>query len=261
VPDCVLEENGFSDPQGDDFGLVRGSFDIVSVRAGADSQNLCLRVEFADDLAGGAQPFGDIFGFIAIDTDSDPATGIESTTDFLCDSPSGMGQDAEVLVLGGGMIAPVLSGLEPFSTSSLPPPPNDYGVMVFAGNAVSVTIPLDLIGGDEAMDVAMVLGSTLEPTDCAPNEGHLSLPIAARLHGDIDCDGDVDAVDAQKLLADVGGLPTNLPPGCPDPGSPAGDIDCDGDVDAVDVLNILRHLAGLAVEQVPGCTDVGEPFA
>lgn len=36
-----------------------------------------------------------------------------------------------------------------------------------------------------------------------------------------------------------------------------GDLDCDGDVDAVDALQTLRHLAALSVKQAPGCPEVG----
>ena len=36
-----------------------------------------------------------------------------------------------------------------------------------------------------------------------------------------------------------------------------GDIDCDGDVDAVDALKDLRHVAALGFVQTEPCTDVG----
>ncbi len=38
---------------------------------------------------------------------------------------------------------------------------------------------------------------------------------------------------------------------------PWGDVDCDGDVDAVDALKILRKVANLSVLQEPGCPPVG----
>lgn len=38
-----------------------------------------------------------------------------------------------------------------------------------------------------------------------------------------------------------------------------GDVDCDGDLDAVDALQILRHVAALPVDQEPGCPDVEQP--
>ncbi len=36
-----------------------------------------------------------------------------------------------------------------------------------------------------------------------------------------------------------------------------GDVDCDGDVDGVDALKIQRQVAGLSVDQEPGCPVIG----
>jgi hypothetical protein len=35
-------------------------------------------------------------------------------------------------------------------------------------------------------------------------------------------------------------------------------VDGDGDVDAVDALKVLRHVAGLSVSQVPGTPSIGK---
>ncbi len=84
--------------------------------------------------------------------------------------------------------------------------------------------------------------------------------------GDVDCDGDVDAVDALKVLRYVAGLPVLQTEPCPDIGSTVtvdgvprrwGDVDGDGDVDAVDALKILRHVVGLPVSQEPGTPPIG----
>lgn len=53
-------------------------------------------------------------------------------------------------------------------------------------------------------------------------------------------------------------LPAALPAGeSPDS---FGDMDCDGDVDAVDALQILRFVAALPVAQDEPCTDIGDPL-
>jgi len=88
--------------------------------------------------------------------------------------------------------------------------------------------------------------------------------------GDVDCDQDVDAVDALHILRYVAQLPSMVPDNCPDVGAtPApmslagdgshmrGDVDCDDDVDAVDALRILRYVAGLNPGQPPGCAPIG----
>lgn len=74
--------------------------------------------------------------------------------------------------------------------------------------------------------------------------------------GDTDCDLDVDAVDALKVLQDVAGL---------DPDAEClgqGDVQCDGDRDAVDALGILINVAALPPQpQEPDCPAIGDPVA
>jgi hypothetical protein len=86
------------------------------------------------------------------------------------------------------------------------------------------------------------------------------------LWGDVDCDGDVDAVDALKILRHVVRLAVSQEEPCPDIGSTVtvngtprlwGDVDGDGDVDAVDALQILRHVVRLPVAQRPGTPPIG----
>jgi hypothetical protein len=87
-------------------------------------------------------------------------------------------------------------------------------------------------------------------------------PISVK--GDLDCDDDVDSVDALRVLRHVAGLGNNLPQGC-EPlgrvaaaGGPKGDLDCDDDIDSVDALRILRHVAGLGNNLPQGCPPVGD---
>jgi len=86
------------------------------------------------------------------------------------------------------------------------------------------------------------------------------------LWGDVDCDGDVDAVDALKVLRHVVRLAVSQEEPCPDIGSTVtvdgtprlwGDVDGYGDVDAVDALQILRHVVRLWVAQRPGTPPIG----
>jgi len=55
-----------------------------------------------------------------------------------------------------------------------------------------------------------------------------------------------------------GALPAAAPAG--DPPDVFGDVDCDNDIDAVDALKILRNLAALSVSQNEPCTNIGEPL-
>ncbi len=90
--------------------------------------------------------------------------------------------------------------------------------------------------------------------------------------GDVNCNGEVDSVDALVMLLGTAGLPFSQGPGCPALGASSasagqayaqaaagvfGDVDCSGAVDSVDALLILRFAAHLAVNLPPGCPAIG----
>jgi len=79
--------------------------------------------------------------------------------------------------------------------------------------------------------------------------------------GDADCDDNVNAVDALKILRHTAGLSVSQNEPCPNVGTEAnslfGDVDCDDDVDSVDALKVLRFIAALSVQQEPGCRAIG----
>ncbi len=124
-----------------------------------------------------------------------------------------------------------------------------------------------MISGGEAMEIGINVAisdtgnfppaSSPSPT---PTPTPTPTPLAV-LKGDVDCDGDVDAVDALKELRHVAGLPISQVEPCHDIGaagaSTFGDVDCDDDVDAVDSLRILRHVANLPTGQEPSCPPMG----
>ena len=76
---------------------------------------------------------------------------------------------------------------------------------------------------EDADDPELVCTAVGEGTDTAPatepdNYDCMATSVTA-VKGDMDCDGDVDAVDALLILRDVAGLSVSLPPGCPAIGS------------------------------------------
>jgi hypothetical protein len=96
-------------------------------------------------------------------------------------------------------------------------------------------------------------GSTASPATLSADAGPPPAQgSATHTLGDVDDDGDVDAVDALFILRYV----VRLQPFAPAIG--VGDVDCDGDIDAVDALGILRHVVSLPpMARAAGCPDVG----
>jgi hypothetical protein len=83
----------------------------------------------------------------------------------------------------------------------------------------------------------------------------------ARLQGDVDCNGVVDAVDSLKILRWIVLLNVSQEPGCPVIGSAIpyiwGDVDCQTGVTAVDALKILRWIVLLGYSQQDPCAEIG----
>lgn len=73
------------------------------------------------------------------------------------------------------------------------------------------------------------------------------------LLGDVDCDVDVDTVDALGTLQHIAAVSS---PDCIE----SGDVNCSGALDAVDALAILRHVGGLPVDQNQPCPQIGDPL-
>lgn len=76
--------------------------------------------------------------------------------------------------------------------------------------------------------------------------------VGSHVQGDVDCDGDVDAVDALNVLSEVAAIDEG---DC----APNGDLDCNRDRSATDALGLLRHIAALPPIQVDvPCPGIGE---
>jgi hypothetical protein len=68
--------------------------------------------------------------------------------------------------------------------------------------------------------------------------------------GDANDDGTVTATDALLTLRAAVGLEIHSACG-------PYDVDCDHDIDAIDALKIVRYTAGLKYSQVEPCPDIG----
>lgn len=84
--------------------------------------------------------------------------------------------------------------------------------------------------------------------------------VAEDAKGNVDCDNDIDTVDALGVLRHSAGLPVLQTDVCPAIGSGQpvfADINCDGAIGPIDALLILRFVAGLPVALPQGCPLIG----
>jgi len=92
------------------------------------------------------------------------------------------------------------------------------------------------------------------------------VPLGVVPFGDVDCDAEVDPVDALRVLRHSAELSVIQTEPCEDIGIDTlpngeiqGDVDCSNSVNSVDALNILRYTIALSVSQFepPACPDIG----
>lgn len=108
-------------------------------------------------------------------------------------------------------VADLVPAQGPYSFSEIQPLPVGWQLgYIFCMGGASV-----LIGSDSDYDP----GDTGVTINLGPGENvvctFFDVGSGPRLWGDVDCDGDVDAVDALKVLRDVAGLAVEQPEGCP----------------------------------------------
>lgn len=103
---------------------------------------------------------------------------------------------------------------------------------------LSLTLPVfadSTPGGPQPINAGISNGSVY----CTEQPQPTPTPVNAGLSGDVDCDHDVDAIDAELVLQYDAGLIHSLP--CID----NGDINHDGHVNSIDATIILQLAAGL----------------
>ena len=256
VPSCAAPQFTVADPLGDQIGFEEppiiegdaagiapppGGFerhDIVSISGGSNSTDFCLTVEFAGPIdPPDANTERSVVGYVSFDTDADRQTGYGAGGDYYCQQPSGLGVEAEAYMFGGtGVLVPISTFL------GLPEGEEPaFAVARFHDQSFSLIVPLGALGGDSSFNFAMVLGSTFEPTDCAPNGGSIHSPdgsiVSPWMPGDVNCNNSPGPVDASLILQLTAGLVETLP--CEE----AGDVNGDGRVDALDASLLLQFVA------------------
>jgi len=157
--------------------------DIVRLEASLEDTMLVVRVGFSRAMVSSAVGgLNVVVGYVDIDTDQNPATGSMPATDVFRPSASGStGMGDEYLVSlwadaqGRYQIRRTSDGSV---TRTLDP--------LFSGQSLELRIPRSALGGgDGHVNLSAVVGTLAQPTDIAPNNGHLTLgqPATAAARG------------------------------------------------------------------------------
>jgi|SRR5262245_6473089 len=164
-----------TDPSGDTYGSLAVQWDLTALTLTRDTGG----IDFAIDLTSNAlSPVsGDsdaVYGEIDFDTDQSITTGTTSYVDVFGPGSSGMGVDyvVDLFDYTPDSLIPVLRYNPSDSTYS-----TVYSFRpTFSGKRISGRIPRSALGGDDGfLNAAIIVGTLREPTDIAPNSGHVKV--------------------------------------------------------------------------------------
>ncbi len=163
-----------NDGTGDTYGVggVQHDLTTFSSQQGSITFVLQFAAAIARASAGLANSVG---GYVDIDADQNGATGVQAFTD-------GFRPDAGSTGLGIEYVVYLFDNPDG-SLSVFDNQLNELGTVMptFGATSISFTVPLSLLGDDDGnVDLATVIGTNAEPTDIAPNSGHLTLGVSGR---------------------------------------------------------------------------------
>jgi subtilisin family serine protease len=136
--------------------------ELIAVRAGSDGSSVVgMALDFADST-----PMNQIGGYVYLDTDQDPSTGLPAEAFFGLPSQD-IGMEYFIDIFGTQAPDPyiLVVDVNTFEVVAEAPATID-------GHSILFDFPIDAIGGDDGfINVAMVTGY-FGPSDWAPDEGH-----------------------------------------------------------------------------------------
>lgn len=167
VPAAVPVAPIIDDPLGDHLTSPGNLIvDIDTVAGGTDGTDVTIKVNFSPDTV-----MSEVVGYIDLDTDQNPTTGISPNANLYLGTTQDIGVDFFL-----SLFSLPFSGLVDVYNSTFGWVGSVPATIV--GQTLEVTIPLAMLGGDDGtMDVGMVLGNFSEPTDAAPTMGHGTIPV------------------------------------------------------------------------------------
>lgn len=155
------------DPTGDTFGDSATQWDITAFVVTRDSGGVDVAIDFSVDpvsASGGSRTA--TYGFMDLDTDQDSTTGGGSVVDAYRRDEGSTGLGVEYYVNIGANVTVRAAGTT--ITATVTP--------TFSGKRLSFRVPRNLLGSDDGfLNAAVIVGTADEPTDLAPNAGHLGV--------------------------------------------------------------------------------------
>ena len=180
--------DSYSDPQGDTFGIGTPQLDITHVRvdrSGETPDFFTIELEFTEPirLAGSTGSGNEVYGFIDFDTDQNESTGASSYVEYYSPYTANLGVDYVLSLFGDGEFQQALSlfRYDPQIGEMDWETPVAEVFPVIQGNTMILVFDLynlATVSDFDNFNFAVVVGPHDEPTDAAPNGGHLMSGLA-----------------------------------------------------------------------------------
>ncbi len=164
-----------TDPSGDTYGNLAVQWDLTGLTLTRDTGGIDFAIDFTSSVQSPVSGDSDaVYGEIDFDTDQSITTGTTSFVDVFGPGSTGMGVDyvLDLFDYTPDSLVPVLRYNANDSTYS-----TVYSFRpMFSGKRISGRIPRSALGNDDGfLNAAIVVGTLREPTDIAPNSGHLKV--------------------------------------------------------------------------------------
>lgn len=161
-----------TDPAGDTFGSGPVQWDLTTLTIVRDSGGITVSLDLSADVVSPVTGSADAtLAFVDFDTDQNIATGTSSIVDDNRPSTGSTGM-----------------GVDYYLDLAEPNPDSSFSVLdsllnvtgtvraTFSGRRITARIPRSMLGGDDAfLNCAAIVGTTTEPTDIIPENGHLKV--------------------------------------------------------------------------------------
>lgn len=161
-----------TDPTGDTFGAGSVQWDLTTLTIVRDSGGITVSLDLSAAVVSPVTGSADAtLAFVDFDTDQNIATGISSIVDDNRPTTGSTGLGVDYYIdLGDPNPDSSFSVLDSLLnvTGTVRP--------TFSGGRITARIPRSMLGGDDAfLNAAAIVGTSSEPTDIVPENGHLKV--------------------------------------------------------------------------------------
>ncbi|HEY6102449.1 MAG TPA: hypothetical protein VI007_04380 [bacterium] len=161
-----------TDPAGDTFGTGSVQWDLTTLTIARDGGGITVSLDLSAAVVSPVTGSADAtLAFVDFDTDQNIATGTSSIVDDNRPSTGSTGMGVDYYI--------DLADPNPDSSFSvLDSLANVKGTVrpTFSGSRITARIPRSMLGGDDAfLNAAAIVGTSSEPTDIIPENGHLKV--------------------------------------------------------------------------------------